>query len=252
MAAVNRITYVGHATVLLEIDGVRILTDPLLRDWVIHLRRRSISVKSSLYQDIDTVLISHLHLDHFDIPSLRMLGREIHLLVPTGAANLLRKRGFSNVKEMHPGDMAKVGALSIEATHAEHHSRYPPFGPVTGCLGFLIRGSQTVYFPGDTDLFPGMAVLADDLDVALLPVWGWGPNLGPGHMNPLRAAEALTLLRPRIAIPIHWGTFYPRWLGWLRGHLLVEPPQLFLQNATKPMPQVKIHILAPGHSLSLL
>lgn len=251
MAVANQITYIGHATVLLEMDGVRILTDPLLRDSVIHLHRRSTSVKASLYQNIDTVLISHLHLDHLDIPSLRLIGQETPLILPAGAADLLHKKGFINITEMRPGDSTRIGALLIKATHAEHHSKYPPFGPTTDCLGFLIRGSRSVYFPGDTDIFPGMADLGDDLDVALLPIWGWGPNLGPGHMNPQRAAEALTLLHPRIAIPIHWGTFYPRWLGWRRSHLFIEPPQLFLRYATKLMPQVNVHILTPGHSLSL-
>jgi len=251
MVELNQITYIGHATLLLEMDGVRLLTDPLLRDSVLHLQRRSISVKKSLYHNIDAVLISHLHLDHFDIPSLRLIGRETYLIVPAGVADLLHQRGFSNIKEMRSGDTARVGALTIVATHAKHDSRHPPFYPSTDCLGYLIKGSQKVYFPGDTDLFPGMVDMADDLDVALLPVWGWGPNLGPGHMNPQRAAEALTLLRPRIAIPIHWGTFYPRWLGWLRANLMIEPPQLFLQYAAKLMPDVDIHILTPGSSLPL-
>jgi L-ascorbate metabolism protein UlaG (beta-lactamase superfamily) len=251
MAGLNQITYLGHATLLLEMDGVRLLTDPLLRDSVLHLQRRSISVKESLYQNIDAVLISHLHLDHFDIPSLRLLGLETQLIVPTGAADLLHKRGFKDIKEMRPGDIARVGALTIVATHAVHNSRHLPFYPSTDCLGYLVKGSQKVYFPGDTDLFPGMTDLADDLDVALLPVWGWGPSLGPGHMNPSRAAEALTLLRPRIAIPIHWGTFYPRWLGWLWANLLIDPPQQFLKEASKLMPNVEIHILSPGGSLSI-
>ena len=86
---------------------------------------------------------------------------------------------------MRAGELIKIGDLSILATHAEHHGKHPPFGPTADCLGYLIRGSHTVYFAGDTDLFSDMANLANDLDVALLPVWGWGFNLGPGHMNPL-------------------------------------------------------------------
>ena len=246
-----RITYVGHATVLLEMDGVRILTDPLLRNRVFHLQRRSIPVIASAFQDIDAVLISHLHLDHFDIPSLRMLEKEIHLLAPTGAGELLSRNGFTNIQETQTGEITDIGRLSIKTLHSNHRSLYPPFGPSTESLGYLINGSKTVYFPGDTDLFPEMADLAGNLDVALLPVWGWGPNLGPGHMNPQRAAEALTLLHPRIAIPIHWGTFYPKWLAWFRASLLVDPPQLFLQAASKRIPQVEVHILTPGSSLSI-
>jgi L-ascorbate metabolism protein UlaG (beta-lactamase superfamily) len=251
MAALNQITFIGHATLLVEMDGARLLTDPLLRDGVAHLKRRSTPVRKSLYQDIDAVLISHLHRDHLDIPSLRMLGRETKLLLPAGSADFLHDKGFSNIKEMKAGDTTKIGELLILATHAEHHGKHPPFGPTADCLGFLIKGSQTVYFAGDTDLFPGMIDLADNLDVALLPVWGWGFNLGPGHMNPKRAAEALTLLRPRIAIPIHWGTFSPRGLGWFRPSLMFEPPQLFLKEGAIRMPEVKIHNLNPGSSLSL-
>src|SRR6185312_7857481 len=76
-------------------------------------------------------------------------------------------------------------------------------------LGYLVRGTRTVYFAGDTDLFPGMADVAGELDLALLPVAGWGPKVGPGHLDPERAAEALTLLRPRVCVPIHWGTYSP-------------------------------------------
>jgi L-ascorbate metabolism protein UlaG (beta-lactamase superfamily) len=251
MAAVNQITYIGHATLLLEIDGVRLLTDPLLRDRIFHLTRRSPPVRTSLFQQIDAVLISHLHRDHMDIPSLRLLGQEIPLIVPAGAADLLHKRGFKNIEEMRSKDTTRIGGLTIEATPAVHNNSHLPSGLSVGCLGFLIRGSQSIYFPGDTDVYPGMAGLADDLDVALLPVWGWGPNLGAGHMDPERAAEALTLLRPRIAIPIHWGTFYPLGLGWLRPHLMSEPPQIFKREAATQMPQVEIHILPPGSSLDL-
>src|SRR5262249_60752921 len=74
-------------------------------------------------------------------------------------------------------------------------------------LGDLIEPSTRVYFAGDTDLFGGMQELAPGLDVALLPVAGWGPRVGSGHLDPQRAAETLRLLRPRVAIPIHWGTY---------------------------------------------
>jgi L-ascorbate metabolism protein UlaG (beta-lactamase superfamily) len=246
MPALNQVTYIGHATLLIEIDGVRVLTDPLLRDRVFHLHRRSVPVNPSQYQAIDAVLISHLHLDHFDLPSLKMLGQETQLIVPSGAADLLHKKGYTHIIEMHPGNKIDVGPVSIEATHAKHHGRHPPFGPSADTLGFLIRGSTCIYFAGDTDLFPEMVNLAHELDVALLPIWGWGPNLGPGHMNPARAAEALMLLNPRIAIPIHWGTFYPRGLGWFKKQLLTEPPQLFFQYASQLMPDIDVQILPPG------
>jgi len=251
-AALNSITYVGHATLLLEMDGMRILTDPLLRDWVFHLKRQGPKIAASLYQDVDAVLISHLHRDHFDIASLKLLVRDVQLIVPSGAATLLNRHGFRNIQEMQAGDATEIGPLTIRATHAEHGGKKHLSGSSASCLGYLIQGSHKVYFPGDTDVFPGMADLSEALDVALLPVWGWGPNLGPGHMDPKRAAEALSLLQPRIAIPIHWGTFYPRWLGWLRPYLMTQPPQIFRQEAARLMPQVEIHILAPGDTFELV
>ena len=251
MPALNQVTYIGHATLLLEMDGMRLLTDPLLRDRIFHLQRRSAPVNPSRSQAVDAVLISHLHLDHFDLPSLKMLGQETQLIVPCGAADLLHKKGFTHIIEMQAGNKIDVGSVSIEATHAKHHGRHPPFGPTADCLGFLIRGSNCIYFAGDTDLFPEMVDLANELDVALLPVWGWGPNLGPGHMNPERAAEALTLLRPQIAIPIHWGSFYPLGLGWFRKQLLVEPPQLFYRYASEMMPSIDIQILQPGSTFEI-
>lgn len=251
MNAKQQITYIGHATLLLEMNGVRLFTDPILRNRVFHLVRRSQPVDPLLYQDIDAVLISHLHWDHLDIPSLQMLGRDIHLIVPAGSRNLLYKRGYRNIEEMQPGDTTDVNGLCIQATYAEHHGSFFPNGPYDNCLGFLVKGAHTVYFAGDTDLFPGMADLSENLDVALLPVWGWGPNLGSGHMSPYRAAQALKLLHPRIAIPIHWGTFYPRWLNWVRPSLMTDPPQIFLREAQLNTPQIKIQILAPGRSLLL-
>jgi L-ascorbate metabolism protein UlaG (beta-lactamase superfamily) len=106
--------------------------------------------------------------------------------------------------------------------------------------------SRRVYFAGDTDVFPSMAELAPELDVALLPVWGWGPRLGPGHMDPGRAATALELLRPRVAMPIHWGTFWPLGLGRVRQARLVEPPHEFVTLARETTPSVRVRVALPA------
>ena len=125
----------------------------------------------------------------------------------------------SDIVEVEPGDEEQMRGITIRATHAEHDSRRGPFGAETPALGYLVSGSASTYFAGDTDLFAGMGSIADDLDLALLPVAGWGPRLPPGHLNPRTAAEALALLRPRIAVPIHWGTY--RRLGLTRDPLKV-------------------------------
>lgn len=100
-------------------------------------------------------------------------------------------------------------------------------------------------------MFPRMAEISRNLDVALLPVWGWGPTLGSGHMTPARAAKSLGLLRPEVAIPIHWGTFHPLGMGWLSPRFLWVPPRLFAREAAEFAPDVRIEILQPGDETEL-
>ncbi len=249
MTSTPSLTYIGHATVLIEIDGVRLLTDPILRDRLGHLRRLEPVPNRAWAGAIDAVLISHMHWDHLDLPSLRRLGTDIRLIVPSGAARALLRWGFRNIDELRPEESVTVGSLNIEATYALHSGFRPPFGPAAECLGFIVSGSRRLYFAGDTDLFPQMAALGGDLDVALLPVWGWGPYLGPGHLNPRRAAEALTLLRPTIAVPIHWGTLSPIGMRWTKREFLTAPPRVFARLAAQVAPAVQVRVLAPGESM---
>jgi L-ascorbate metabolism protein UlaG (beta-lactamase superfamily) len=251
MKAITHLTYIGHATVLIEMDGARVLTDPLLRDRAGPLRRHRSPIDPAWTQPVDVVLVSHLHWDHFDLPSLRRLGRETRLIVPRGAARFLRRLGFSRVEEIAAGEKTRVGAVDVEATAARHSGFRPPLGPRTACLGYIVHGRQRVYFAGDTDLFPEMVGLGDPLDAALLPVWGWGPTLGAGHLNPRRAAEALMLLRPRVAMPIHWGTLCPVGMGWARPRFLTHPPQAFARHAAQLAPEVEVRITAPGRQIRL-
>ena len=235
---------------LIELDGTRILTDPILRGRIASLmRRRSLSRDVST-DPVDGVVISHMHQDHLDLPSLRRLGPDVPLLVPRRAGAFLARRGFRDTREMWPGDTVEIGAVRVAATPARHVGFRPPFGPRGGCLGFVVEGSIRVYFAGDTDLFPQMAALGP-IDVALLPVAGWGPVLGPGHMDPLQAARALRLIRPKIAIPIHWGTFAPIGIHLRHWPYLVSPPLDFVKHARELAPEVEIRVLAPGEALDL-
>ncbi|HEY1285358.1 MAG TPA: MBL fold metallo-hydrolase [Solirubrobacterales bacterium] len=246
-----RVTYVGHATVLIELDRVRILTDPVLRERIGPLRRRGAPPASTVAEDLDAVLISHLHHDHADLPSLRRLDRGVRAFVPSGAAGLLRRQGFTDVAELEAGDSVAVGGVRVSAVEARHAGGHRLGARATAALGFLVAGSQSVYFAGDTDLFDGMERLGDRLDLALLPVWGWGPNLGPGHLDPERAAKGAAALSPRIAVPIHWGTLYPLGLSRLAPGRLTEPPREFARWAERLSPQVEVRVLAPGEATSL-
>src|SRR5262249_40402793 len=163
-------------------DGMRFLTDPVLRSRLVHLRRQVEAHDRESATELDAVLISHLHHDHVDVPSLRSLGRETPMLAPPGAGNFLRRRRFSAVTELAPGESHGIGEVVVTAVEAE-----PPGGrawrPSVGseAVGFVVSGTRRAYFAGDTDLFDGMADLSGGLDLALLPVWGWGPTLGAGH-----------------------------------------------------------------------
>ncbi len=245
-----RVAYLGHATVLIECGAVRLLTDPLLRDRVFHLRRQVAPVDRAATEALDAVLISHLHADHLDLASLRSLGPDTPLLVPAGAAAWLRGRGFTEVSELAVGESTSVGAVGVRAVAARHDGRRRPAGPRAETVGYLVRGdSAVVYFAGDTECFEGMAELGDGLDVALLPVAGWGPTLGPGHMDALQAAQATRLLAPRIAIPIHWGTLLPMGLGRRHRPRLGDPPQRFAEHVARLAPHTQVVILAPGEEL---
>ena len=246
-----RITYVGHATVLIDMDGVRLMTDPVLRGRIAHLRRRE-PVPAESLRGVDTVLISHAHMDHLDPPSLAKLGDEMPMVVPRGAGPLLRRKKFRRVFEIDEGADLRIGAVTVTATHAEHEGDRMPFGTTAACLGYHIAGTRTAFFAGDTDLFAGMQEIGDGgLDLALLPIWGWGPRLPEGHLSPATAAEALVRLRPRVAIPIHWGTLAPMTSGRDAAGHSDRPPEEFLRRAAEVAPDVDVRVLAPGSSTEL-
>lgn len=247
----GRVTYVGHATVLADLDGLRLLTDPVLRSRVGPLRRHGAPPAQDAATHLDAVLISHLHHDHADLPSLGRIGRDVPLLVSPGSGRFFERHGFSAVAELAPGESTRVGAITVLATEASH----PSEGRLerdSQAVGFLLEGSRRIYFAGDTDLFEGMGEIGDPgLDLALLPVWGWGPSLGPGHLNPERAARAAALLSPRLAVPIHWGTLYPLGLARARPRPLRAPPREFAARVRALAPQVAVRVLEPGESTAL-
>jgi len=247
---VARIEYVGHATVVIDLDGVRLVTDPLLRNRVAHLRRAA-PVDAKALRGIDAVLISHAHYDHLDLPSLEKLGKKLPIIVPRGLGGLLRKRRFETVIEVEQQESIHMGALEVRAVPAQHDGGRGPFGASAEALGYIVTGSRSVYFAGDTDLFDGMGDLGP-VDVGLVPIWGWGPGLGAGHLDPAQAAEAVALLRPGLVVPIHWGTYFPIHLG-LRGapDFVDLPPAEFVAAVERIAPDVLVRVLRPGQSLDL-
>jgi L-ascorbate metabolism protein UlaG (beta-lactamase superfamily) len=249
---VDRVTYIGHSTVLIELDGLRVLTDPVLRSRVGHLRRHAPPPDPETARRLDAVLVSHRHMDHLDLPSLRRLNADAVALCPRGAGRSLRRAGLSAVTELDIGASASIGSLTVRGIEAQHDGRRLPVGAPAPAIGFEITSPQRrVYFAGDTDLFDAMAELAGDLDVALLPVAGWGPTVGPGHLDPQRAAQAVARLQPRVAIPIHWGTLAVAGSRSTDAQQRAQPAREFAQLVAQATPSVTVAVLEPGASLEL-
>jgi len=244
----RRITWLGHATVLIESNGTRLLTDPLLRGRIAHLRRHA--PRAPRLDPVDAVLVSHVHHDHLDLPSLRAVAHAgASVVLPVGAGRLLRGAPFGAVRELAVGGQVRVGALDVRAVDAWHDAtRWPFFAPRLDALGFVADG---VWFAGDTDLDERMETLRGSVDVALLPIWGWGPSLGPGHLDPERAARAVALVAPRIVVPIHWGTYLPYFLGRRHGRLLTAPAREFADHVARTAPATDVVQLAHGQSLEV-
>jgi L-ascorbate metabolism protein UlaG (beta-lactamase superfamily) len=203
------LTWWGHASTTVEIAGTRVATDPLLSDRLLHLRRYAARPAARAFE-ADVVLISHLHHDHLHLPSLRRFGREVPILVPRGGESLLRSVGGDRVLPVEPGDILEVAGVRVTvlpATHDGGRGRHTKVaGPALGFRGD--GGDRSFWFPGDTELRDDMATVGH-VDLALVPIGGWGPTLEDGHMDPLDGAAAVLSAGASVAVPVHWGTFWP-------------------------------------------
>jgi L-ascorbate metabolism protein UlaG (beta-lactamase superfamily) len=244
-----RITYLGHASLLIEIDGVRVITDPLLRPRIMKvLRRVAPDVVRDDLTGIDLVLLSHAHHDHLDVGSLKMIDGMPEVALPAPARAAVESAGLPT-RVMAVGGSLALGDVTVEAVHASHDGRRMPWHRDGTSLGYIVRGpSGSVYFAGDTDVFEEMAAFAG-VDVAMLPVSGWGPRLPAGHMGPEEAVEAVGLIEPRMAIPIHWGA-YER-MAMRADPARARRAQQFVDQVAELSSGVRAELLEPGSSLEL-
>ncbi|MER7107712.1 MBL fold metallo-hydrolase [Streptomyces sp. NPDC000229] len=250
------VTWWGHATCTVQDSGVRVLTDPLFVRRLAHLRRRRGALPPAAAARAEVALISHLHSDHLHLPSLARLAPGTRLIVPRGAPRAvpgLRRLGAAcglRITEVAAGDEVKVEELVVRAVPARHDGRRLPLGPhLSPALGYVICGTARTYFAGDTGLFDGMAAAVGEVDVALLPVGGWGPFLGHGHLDAARAARALAALAPRAAVPVHYGTYWPIGMDGVRPHEFHAPGDEFVRHAARLAPGVAVYRLGHGESV---
>jgi L-ascorbate metabolism protein UlaG (beta-lactamase superfamily) len=221
----------------------------MLRDRGLHLRRLRPVPDPHLAQAVDAILISHLHPDHLDRASLQLIPDRAQVIGPPRTRRAVRDSG-RDVVEVRAGESTAVDPLRVRAVPAAHNARRHPLARVGGALGFVVEGTRSLYFAGDTEVFDEMSQVGP-VDVALLPVWGWGPRAGSGHLDPERAMEALRLIRPRLCVPIHWGTLVPLHLRRRKPRWLSEPPHELRRLAARELPDVEVRVLEPLERLTL-
>jgi len=218
-----RITFVNHATFLLQFEGINILTDPIWSkraapvSWAGPRRHRPPGIRLSDVPPIDLVLVSHDHYDHMDLPTLRWLAAEFRPTIYTGLKNarLLARNGIQNVVELDWWQEAPARSdIWVTAVPAQHFSGRHPFAVnKTLWCGFMVQSNQTsIYFAGDTGGGPHIDQIAQrfpQIDLALLPIGAFRPRwfMGEMHMSPQDAVEAHQRLGARLSVASHFGTF---------------------------------------------
>jgi L-ascorbate metabolism protein UlaG (beta-lactamase superfamily) len=216
------VTLVNHATVLLQLGGVNVLTDPIWSEraspfsWIGPRRRRMPGIRQEHLPAIDIVLLSHNHYDHLDVPTLRWLARRgpSKFVVPLGLTRLLRSIGIENVIEMDWGATQQIGEIGIHFVPAVHFSARGLFDRNrTLWCGYVIRAAgANIYFAGDTAFGGHFVAIRETFgapDLALLPIGAYKPKwfMSPVHMSPEEALDAHRILCARRSIAIHHGTF---------------------------------------------
>jgi L-ascorbate metabolism protein UlaG (beta-lactamase superfamily) len=217
-----RATFINHATVLVQMDGVNVLTDPIWSERCAPVqfagpkRHHAPGIALEDLPPIDVVLISHNHYDHLDVPTLRRL-QDLHdplILAGLGNEAYLRSEGFDNVEEMDWGDALEVGPLTIHGQRSRHFSSRGLFDrQKTLWIAFVVEGAAgRVYFGGDTGYGSHFADTGEQIGpfrLALLPIGAYGPRwfMGPIHMDPQQAVQAHADLRAQTSIGVHHGTF---------------------------------------------
>lgn len=210
----SSITYIGHATVLIHLDNMNIITDPMFSKHLSWFFKRYVEpgIRFEELPPVSAILISHEHSDHLDKSTLRRFSKNIPVFIPKGLGKEIWKLGFRDVREMQTWQTANLEKLKITGTPAKHmFSRK--------CTSFIIEGSKTIFFAGDTGLTDEFSEIGRrfEIDLAVLPIGDYHPYLWfiPGfskmtrkrHMAPDDIPKAIEMLKAQMVIPIHWGTF---------------------------------------------
>lgn len=205
-------TWIGHASFLIQAREHNILIDPNWAKWLKGIKRiRHPGLPLHALPNIDLVLVTHAHFDHLDRRTLRSVAGDQPIIVPFEVGNLVHDLGFRSVHELHYWDSFQCGPARITLTPAQHwgarllHDSHRGFG------GFVVEiGGRTIYHCGDTAFFDGFTEIGSrfDIDIALLPIGAYDPPSGREvHMNPEQAVKAFRMLGAKQMVPMHYGSF---------------------------------------------
>ena len=219
-----KVTYIGHATLLVEIGTVRLLTDPnfdqKLGGFLPRVSPPGVPIEQ--LPRLDALLLTHAHADHLSFGSLDALPRDIPLYAPPVIAKWLRRRGYNHAEDLGPGNTVRIGDVDVHAALATHRGNRYGFDRWRSAANMYLLdgGSETCFFAGDTALMPDTHELVHgklmpggrQLDVALLPIgyapWWKRTGFRKGHLTHDDALTLFERLGGRVFVPYHWGTFH--------------------------------------------
>jgi len=243
-----RITWIGHATFLVQLDGISLLIDPVLGDRISGIIKRNVALPLTPAElpRIDACLVTHSHYDHLDLPSLRKVAAPI--LAGTGVGGIVGPP----CSELGWWDSDHVGGVKVTFVPAQHWSRRG-LADANETLwgGFVIEGSKSrLYHSGDTAFFEGFAEIGrrfPGIGLAMLPIGAYDPAwfMERQHMNPEQATQAFVDLGASQFVAMHWGTFK------LTDEPLDEPPQrLRAEWARRKLDPAALHLPAIGATVA--
>ncbi len=252
------VTFIGHSSFLLQIAGRKILVDPVFAKRLVLLRRqRRPGLARRQLPAVDVVLLTHAHMDHLNLPSLRwvirrtreLTGRTPEVIVPKGVENLVERLGFARVHRMSWWDEVTVGGLQVTMTPAKHwgarmfKDTFRQFG------GYVVSGGgHSVYHSGDTAYFEGFREIGRKLspEIALLPIGAYFPDSYRAvHTSPEEALQAFQDTGADVMVPMHFGTFR------LGREPMSEPPVRLLAEAERMGVADRVKVLEEGEMLRL-
>src|SRR3954469_10172956 len=255
-----RVTYIGHATLLIEIGGVKLLTDPNFDPKLGRILPRvsAPGIALDALPKLDAVLLTHAHADHLSFDSLDRLSSSTPVYAPPAVASWLNRLGYAQAHALPPGEELRLGDLRVNAAVATHKGNRYGFDRwrADASMYLLTSDAESCFFAGDTALTDETHHLVErhlwdrgrSLDLALLPIgyapW-WKPGFRKGHLTHDDAMMLFERLKAHTLVPYHWGTFrhvtstaydaINRLRGVLEGHHLAD----------------SVRILEPGESIAL-